>query len=409
MDESAGFLDPTPTVEHFAPRLFSEVMKLALCLEYPIGLRGGVSVLVEALATGLREYHDLLLVSPDSAESLEASGVRSLFGEHICWEPTLVGRASSKSLAAALAKRGVRLAHFHFGGVFGWGNRFPFQSPIYYLSSLQIPCISTVHRAVGILDGFCGPQRSMWFKLLMLPLAWCGKAHQLRHVHFEIAVSQDNFRKLRRWYWPFRHRLLQIYHARLSEKFSSVTVRSREKIILNVGHIVQHKGQAVLAEAFAQIASRHSEWTLQFAGPDVDGLSMEPIRQIAKEYKLEARICLLGQRNDTLDLMGRAAIYVQPSFDEALGLALQEAMYCGCPCIGTSAGGIPELIRDGDTGVLVEPGAITQLSDSLVSLMDAEVRRERLGSAAAASIRARGMTLEEMAKHYLELYGRLAV
>ena len=65
------------------------------------------------------------------------------------------------------------------------------------------------------------------------------------------------------------------------------------------------------------------------------------------------------------DLMSRAAIYVQPSFWEALGLALQEAMFAGCACVGSRAGGIPELIEENKTGLLFEPGNVAQLAAAL--------------------------------------------
>jgi glycosyltransferase involved in cell wall biosynthesis len=159
-----------------------------------------------------------------------------------------------------------------------------------------------------------------------------------------------------------------------------------------------------LAEAFARIAPRHPDWTLQLAGTDADGVALEQILRITREQHLDGRILLLGERNDALALMQHAAIYVQPSFWEALGLALQEAMSCGCACIGSRVGGIPELVREGETGLLFEPGNVAQLSQALEQLIRDESRRETLGRAAAASIRERGMTVEAMVKQHLELY-----
>jgi len=83
---------------------------------------------------------------------------------------------------------------------------------------------------------------------------------------------------------------------------------------------------------------------------------------------------------------------------------LQEAMCCGCACIGSRVGGIPELIQDEHLGLLFEPGNVAQLSQALEQLICDESRRENLGRAAAASIRERGMTVEAMVKRHLELY-----
>src|SRR4051794_22536902 len=104
--------------------------KIALCLEYPLALRGGVSVLVETLLEGLAGHYDLALISPDSGQSLSALKATFPFEEHIFWDPTTPTRASSKALAKQLKNIGVQLAHFHFAGNFGWGNRFVGRCPI---------------------------------------------------------------------------------------------------------------------------------------------------------------------------------------------------------------------------------------------------------------------------------------
>jgi glycosyltransferase involved in cell wall biosynthesis len=229
--------------------------------------------------------------------------------------------------------------------------------------------------------------------------------HQLRHVRREIAVSRHDLQNLRRWYRPFRDRFVQIYHSRLYRDAAPIATGKREPLILNVGHIAnRRKGQVVLAKAFAAIAARHPEWKLAFAGHDCGDGSVEQIRQVAAAGRLGDRISLLGQRDDVMKLMTGAAIYVQPSFEEALGMALQEAMFCGCACVGSRVGGIPELIQDHHLGLLVEPGSVPQLSEALEQLIRDESRRATLGRAAAASISERGMTVEAMVKQHFELY-----
>jgi len=378
-------------------------MRIALCLQYPLGLRGGVSVLVETL---LREFaargHQIVLVSSDREDDLRKLKVAESIHQHIYFDEEKISRTVGKKLARQIADAKVDLAHFHSGGAFVWG-RLPFQGPVSYLDRLGVPCFSTVHLVIALTEGYCGPQRPIWFKLLALPPVWCAKMQQLWHTRREIAVSQHDFQKLRRWYWPLKNRFVQIYHSQLPAT-APVPLPQREKIILNVGHIAWRKGQAVLAEAFAQIAGRHPEWTLQLAGYGGDGVSVEQIHRIAKEHHLEQRIRLLGERADAFELMRRAAIYVQPSFWEALGLALQEAMFCGCACIGSRAGGIPELICENETGLLFEPGNVAQLAAALEQLITDEKRREQFGRLANASIGRQGMTVERMVARHLELY-----
>ena len=211
----------------------------------------------------------------------------SLLSEHISFVPEFRYTSDARQLAEKIALTKPDIAHFHFGGVYGWGNRFPFHCPIYFLSRMNICCFSTVHLVVSILDGYCGPQKPIWFKLLMLPLAWWGKLQQLRHTRREVAVSQHDFKKLRRWYWPFRERFRQIYHSRLPE-LTPAPIENRAPMILNVGHIAWRKGQGILVEAFAKIAPRHPEWTLQLAGAGQRSRDCA-ISTMIKEHRLERR------------------------------------------------------------------------------------------------------------------------
>ncbi len=115
--------------------------KIALCLEYPIALRGGVSVLVETLLEGLKEHYELVLVSRDPAGSLENHPVSKIIAAHIEWKPVEVSpKKTSRALAEQLKQHGVQLAHFHSGGNFGWGNRFPGYSPMVHVERSWASC-----------------------------------------------------------------------------------------------------------------------------------------------------------------------------------------------------------------------------------------------------------------------------
>src|SRR5438874_1753916 len=118
---------------------------IALCLEFPLALRGGVSVLVETLLTALAGQYRLVLVSPDTSLSLARCGAGGVVARHFPWDPAAVSHATSRDLAKKLADEGVTLAHFHMGRNFGWGNRFPGHCPIPHVSKLGIKTCTTVH------------------------------------------------------------------------------------------------------------------------------------------------------------------------------------------------------------------------------------------------------------------------
>jgi glycosyltransferase involved in cell wall biosynthesis len=179
---------------------------------------------------------------------------------------------------------------------------------------------------------------------------------------------------------------------------------AREPFVLNVGHLAWRKGQLLLTEAFTRIAPQFPEWKLLFAGEALEPDITKKIIAIAGSQQLQGRIVLLGERTDAIELMRRAGIYVQPSYYEALGLALQEAMSVGCPSIGTRAGGIPELIGHEQTGLLVDVGNCAQLAQALEKLMSQTDLRAKYGQRGAAAIVQKGMTVEQMTANHVRLY-----
>jgi glycosyltransferase involved in cell wall biosynthesis len=297
----------------------------------------------------------------------------------------------------------VQIAHFHCGGNYGWGMRQLGSCPIPFAARGGIRCLTTVHLVVTVLEGYCDTKKPTWFKLALLPVAWIGKMHVLKHTTVEIAVSKHDESHMKRWYLPLRSRYHQIYHSRLHFDEPVVQV-TRQPVILNVGHLAPRKGQLILAKAFASIADRFPEWTLQFAGSDDEGHDTTAINDLAVRHGLSSRIACLGGRSDALSLMASAGIYVQPSIDEALGLALQEALFMGCPSIGSSAGGIPELITDGDNGRLVPKGDVVALAEALSEFMSKPDLRERFAARARPSIMEREMTAEAMVENYRTVY-----
>jgi glycosyltransferase involved in cell wall biosynthesis len=87
----------------------------------------------------------------------------------------------------------------------------------------------------------------------------------------------------------------------------------------------------------------------------------------------------VGDRTALAELYERASVFVLPSYYEAWGHVLVEAMGHGLPCVGTGVGAMPELIEDGRSGLLVQPGEPEPLADALVALLGDPARAESLG------------------------------
>jgi glycosyltransferase involved in cell wall biosynthesis len=131
---------------------------------------------------------------------------------------------------------------------------------------------------------------------------------------------------------------------------------------------------------------------------------LKAIIQTAAFSGLSDRVHIEGPTDDHLGVLAGAGIYVQPSYLEALGLSLQEALSLGRPCIGSRVGGIPELIEHGIDGLLFSPGNVSELAEALSRFMSDEEERGRLGQAGRLKISRLGMNRDQMAASYLDLY-----
>ena len=378
---------------------------IAQCTEYSIRSFGGTEVLVKALIRELGPHCQLVLVSSDDSTTIADSEISSLISAHIPWRPELASPGASRDLARELRRHNVDLAHFHFGGNYGWGNRALNRSPLLHVHRAGIACLSTNHGAFELLDGYCASWRPPWFKLALLPAAWLGKMQVLSHVETEVAVSRHDLRNLQSWYWPLRRKFRQIYHSKIRAE-EAIAPRARNKTILCVGTIGFRKGQTVLTQAFEKIARRHPDWTLVLAGRQAEPSLLAEIETIRNHSHLEQRINLVDGLSDeeVAELMRTSEIFAMPSLQEGLGLSLQEALFHGCACVGSNVGGIPELIDNDANGLLVSPGNADELASALDSLISDETLRQTFRARGPASILEKEMTAHGMAKKYLRIY-----
>ncbi|MEI6197120.1 MAG: glycosyltransferase family 4 protein, partial [Verrucomicrobiota bacterium] len=313
-----------------------------------------------------------------------------------------------REIARKIAEAKPDLAHFHFGGNYGWGNRAFNRCPIVHLQKLGVRCLSTNHGAFSILEGYCWDQRPLALKLAFFLPAWLSKQYVLLRLATEVAVSQNDYRALRRWYPPLRRKFRWIYHSRLHGTPPPPNP-AREKTILCAGTIGTRKGQPLLVEAFGRIAGKFPGWQLVFIGRGSDEDMMRRIRGTIARYQLERRVHFLGACTDD-ELRGhfqKAAIFAMPSIYEGLGLSLQEAQFYGCACVATRSGGVSDLIEDGENGLLVPVNQPAPLADALERLMADDSLRERFSRRGPQSVLEKRMTAGQMVEAYEALYAEI--
>jgi len=152
-----------------------------------------------------------------------------------------------------------------------------------------------------------------------------------------------------------------------------------------LGRVGQRKGAFDLIKAYAQLSPEHKQCSeLTLAG---DGV-VEQAHEMVKELDLEDQVSVLGWINpeERNQLLQSVDVFVLPSYNEGLPVAMLEAMAWGLPVITTPVGGIPEVVTHAKDGILVQPGNLEQLTGSLERLIEDEELRLKMGNNARSRV-----------------------
>ena len=171
-------------------------------------------------------------------------------------------------------------------------------------------------------------------------------------------------------------------------------------IVGNVAALVPHKGQRHLVEAAALVVREVPDARFVIAG---EGELRPTLEHLIKHLNLEKHVILAGFRPDVLSMHKAFDIFVMSSITEGLGTSLLDAMACGRPIVATTAGGMPEVVQDGKTGILVPPRDDRALADGIIRLLKDPALRERMGTAGLALAEAR-FSAERMVADTLRVY-----
>jgi glycosyltransferase involved in cell wall biosynthesis len=173
-------------------------------------------------------------------------------------------------------------------------------------------------------------------------------------------------------------------------------------VIGNVAALVPHKGQKHLVAAAAKVHREEPDARLLIVG---EGELRDPLERQIKDLGLERHVYLTGFRSDALGLMKAFDLFAMSSVTEGLGSAVLEAMACRRAVVGTRAGGIPEVVVDGTTGLLVPPHDDAALAAAIVRLLRDERLRTSLGEAGRARVEAE-FSAERMVAKTVAVYER---
>ena len=165
----------------------------------------------------------------------------------------------------------------------------------------------------------------------------------------------------------------------------------------NIGALVdKHKGQTVLIETARTLAGTHPEIVFVLVG---SGRDEERMKALAGNLP---NVVFEGYRDNVGDYLAAFDFLVFPSREEGLGSSVIDAMDYGLPTVASRVGGLPELVFDGETGLLVPPGDPQALREAVVRVAQDPQLRRRMGE--AAKRRAAAYAPEAMIEAYDRLY-----
>lgn len=207
-----------------------------------------------------------------------------------------------------------------------------------------------------------------------------------------------------------RYKTCYIYNfpPNINEIFNMNYVRDNlgisceEIVFTTVSRIVLDKGYIELAEAIRRLSNINNVRFLIVG----DGEYEDVFREDVKEEIKKGKVIMLGKRSDVMNILLESSVFVLPTLHENLGNVFLEASLASIPSIGTNVGGVPEIIVDGETGLLVPPFDSKALADAILKLfIDSNLRKE-MGQKAYNRLKT-VFNSDEIAKKFDELFSSM--
>lgn len=214
----------------------------------------------------------------------------------------------------------------------------------------------------------------------------------LSHYHYQMMISR------------FPQGKFEVLYNAVAAK-DGHTYNPEATGIVFVGRLGVRKGIYGLLDVMEEIEKElPADIKFSFCG---DG-ETEKVFNMVREKKLENRVEHLGwcTKEDLAKILANAMLLILPSYHEGLPMSLLEAMQVGIPCIASSVDAIPEVIRSGFNGILVEPGNLEQIKNALLQLVQNQNARMEIGKMAQKTVRERFSFADHIEKLKM-LYAKL--
>lgn len=184
-------------------------------------------------------------------------------------------------------------------------------------------------------------------------------------------------------------------------RFTPIAHNTNEDItFINIGTLYYIKNQNYLIECFFEVHKVNPKTKLVIVG---DGELRVQLEEMVREYHLEDAVSLVGNQNDVAAYLESSDIYVSSSLVEGLPLSILEGMACGLPVIANKVGGIPDIVNDGQNGLLIELDDKKAFVEAMLLLANDESKRKAFGKESRERA-CKQWSLEQCVKGYENLY-----
>lgn len=188
---------------------------------------------------------------------------------------------------------------------------------------------------------------------------------------------------------------------------ASLGLPADKLLVTYTGRLIEGKGLETLFAAIKSLADIPSLHLVLVGSGQGQVISIEEkLRELALAPALADRVTFTGRVDNVAAYLQASDIFVFPTLDEALGMSAVEAQACGLPAVASRTGGVPDIIEDGVTGILVAPGEVEPLAAGLRRLIEDSALRSRYADAARRRTEAK-FALETTVSRYADLFRSL--
>lgn len=170
-------------------------------------------------------------------------------------------------------------------------------------------------------------------------------------------------------------------------------------IILHIGRFEEAKNHVGIINSFSKVVEKFPNIKLQLIG---DGSLKDSIKALVKNLELEKNVEFIGLVDNVFPYLNKSDIFIFPSKYEGMPMTIIEAMGTGLPIIASAVGGIPNMIKNDYSGILVEDD--TQLSNKIIEMLLDKDMRQKYGK--NALIESKKFSSENMSNSYIKLYNK---